>query len=95
MDKVILTILTPNVAMMARARSISGRQRNTSMARIINPSSLPPKNPAIEPNAPPAASDIAMDEMPIMSEIRAPWTIRARISRPSSSVPSRFVLLGP
>ena len=52
-------------------------------------STQPRKYPAITPSAVPSTSDTQIEVKATSSEMREPWMIRLRMSRPNSSVPSR------
>ena len=65
------------------------------MAPISSVSSLPLKKPDSSPMVPPMISPRRMADTPTVSEIWAPWMIRESWSRPRSSVPSQYWLLGP
>ena len=81
--------------MMARASSSAGKASSTSMAPISRVSMRPLKKPEISPTVPPMISPSRMAETPTVSDTWAPWMIRESWSRPRSSVPSQYWLLGP
>ena len=56
---------------------------------------LPPKYPAAAPSIVPMTSAMAVAPMPTASETRPPYSVRAKISRPASSVPNQCSADGP
>ena len=82
-----LSIPGPATATIAMANRMLGNARRRSMQRIINVSAHPPQYPAHRPRSVPTSSAAVMEAPPIRSEIREPYIIRLRISRPKSSVP--------
>ena len=85
----------PSNAATVRARTSGGNENSASIVRMITESTAPLKNPAIRPRgmamtaARPTISNAARNE------IRAPQMRRLRMSRPRSSVPSRWESDGP
>jgi hypothetical protein len=77
-----------------RARTIVGRTRKKSDRRIRTLSTAPPTNPATMPTSDPMTIVMSVAIRPMIIEIRAPWTVRFRRSRPSSSVPNGYAALG-
>ena len=66
-----------------------GKESQISMKRCIRISNLPPKYPWIAPTVMPIAEDISVSTKAKNNDSRSPYKIRAKISRPSSSVPSQ------
>jgi hypothetical protein len=56
MATITLVMLGPSTAVTAMAMTKGGRDRRTSMTRIVASSTTPPWNPAITPDVPPRAS---------------------------------------
>ena len=73
--------------MMASSRA--GIDSTTSTIRMMAISTQPRKYPAITPSAVPSTNDTQTEVKATSSETRDPWMMRLRMSRPSSSVPSR------
>ena len=65
------------------------------MKRMISVSTTPRKKPATRPSPIPAESESVTTIRPMISEKRAPWMMRERMSRPTASVPSRNSALPP
>ncbi len=86
--------LPPMTSSMIGARisasTIVGRTRKKSDTRMRKPSTAPPTNPATIPTRVPITIVTSVARSPIVIEIRAPWTVRLSMSRPSSSVPNRY-----
>ena len=76
------------------AKSRNGIESITSTARANNVSTMPPKKPAISPTTVPMSTVRSVAITPTSSEMREPYAIRTRRSRPWSSVPSQNVRLG-
>ena len=57
-------------------------------------STMPPRKPASRPMVVPMMMALTLATMPTISEIRAPYTVRTKTSRPRSSVPNQYVELG-
>ena len=68
-----------------------------STMRIITASVLPPRKPAVAPQAMPSDTEASVASKPTVSEIRPPIRQRTNKSRPASSVPQKcvFFRLGP
>jgi hypothetical protein len=60
------------------------------MARCENRSKRPPKKPISAPVSVPTSTPITVSAMPNSTDTRKPYSSRARMSRPRSSVPSQF-----
>ena len=71
-----------------------GRTRKKSVIRIRTPSVRPPTNPPTTPMTPPRMIVITVASSPMTIEIRVPCTVRLSMSRPISSVPSKWAALG-
>ncbi len=66
------------------------------MTRLMRASTQPPKKPARTPRTVPMITATMADRKPTRSEIRAPWTMRAKMSRPlTGSTPSQCSPLMP
>jgi hypothetical protein len=76
------------IGVRIRARTNVGMTRKKSVIRMRIASVVPPTNPATIPTTTPIATVTIVARKPMTSEIRAPWTVRFSMSRPSSSVPS-------
>jgi hypothetical protein len=87
--------LGPSTATTAIASRSPGNASSVSITRLITSSTRPPKYPATEPSVVPTTADTSTTVSPTANEIRAPATMRDRMSRPSSSRPKRCVALGP
>jgi hypothetical protein len=61
-----------------------------STSRMISESTWPPKYPEMRPSAVPMIPPTKIATSETVSETRAPWIRRLRLSRPSLSVPSRL-----
>ena len=72
-----------------------GRTACTSQMRMMKASIRPPTKPASRPSATPISIDSSTDATPTTSEMRAPYISADRMSRPWSSVPSRYLALPP
>src|ERR1051325_4654313 len=66
-----------------------------SITRLPPSSTPPPKAPAMEPSAAPTPDEIETTTLPTISEIRAPASTRAKMSRPSSASPNQCPADGP
>ena len=80
---------------ISSATRIGGKLSMTSHRRIKKLSTQPPKNPASKPNSTPTSTEIITEANPTASEIRAPYINVDKISRPWSSVPSRYMRVPP
>ncbi len=87
--------LRPSTAIIAMANRIAGSASSTSTNRISVASRQPPKNPATSPIGTPITAAIITAPAAVSSEVRAPNTTRARMSRPTSSVPNQLATDGP
>ena len=67
----------------------AGMERIASVKRIITILIKPLKYPAIKPRVVPITRPIALDKRLAMNDIRAPYMIREKTSRPNASVPKR------
>ena len=76
------TRLEPSAATMARAIIIEGMHMMESSTRIMIASTRPPTSPHTAPRKPPSTTPMATAPKPTSSELREPWTIRAKRSRP-------------
>jgi hypothetical protein len=70
-----------------RARTKVGRTRKKSVMRMSVVSTQPPMNPLTIPTNTPMATVTTVASSPMIIDTRAPWNVRLRMSRPSSSVP--------
>ena len=73
---------------------IRGIDRSMSISRAMPVSIQPRKYPAMAPTMVPNVIEIATEMKPIDNEIRAPYRIRLKMSRPNLSVPSRCSMEG-
>ena len=80
---------------MSSAIRMAGKDSITSHTRMMKASTMPPRKPARSPSPTPTTTDSTTDANPTSSEIRAPNMRADRMSRPWSSVPSRYLLLPP
>ena len=65
-----------------------------SMHLMINPSTFPPKYPAMEPRMVPMIRENATADSPTIREIFVPERTREKMSRPSWSVPNQYSAQG-
>src|SRR6266536_2322207 len=79
---------------MARISTSGGNASSTSMPPIASASNFPRKYPDSMPSPAPKPSPINGERNPTVSEVRAPNTRRASMSRPSPSVPSQCCASG-
>src|SRR6266853_3154204 len=80
----------PRKAANAMARRIPGKERNELIRTMLTKrSNAPPKYPAREPSARPTTPAPSTTDTPTSNETRAPYRVRDRTSRPSSSVPNQ------
>ena len=56
---------------------------------------MPPKKPASRPTTSPMKSASPEATMPTKSEVRAPYIVRTKRSRPAESAPNQNELFGP
>src|SRR6185437_4927817 len=82
-----LTSPGPRIATSVRASSREGKDRMTSITRMMTTSTTPRKKPATRPRITPATSAATTTKKPMASEKRAPKMTRESMSRPTSSVP--------
>ena len=80
--------------MIAIANNKNGKDENTWMIKEITASTFPPKYPAHTPIVYPITVAIICETTPTLKEIRQPYTILEKISRPKSSVPNQCWALG-
>ena len=80
----------PMMAMTARASSTVGMASTASAKRMKATSTQPRRYPVSRPTATPATIPAITAERLISSEVRVPSRMRAKTSRPSESVPSRW-----
>ena len=74
----------------AIAKTSSGKARNISISRLVRVSTQPPRKPEMIPSVVPIATDNRVARRAINSEIRLPYTIRLKMSRPfTGSMPMR------
>ena len=73
------------------ATNSDGNDNITSQMRMMTASTLPPAKPDSRPRATPTTIDSSTEARPTNSEIRAPYMMAERMSRPWSSVPSRYL----
>jgi hypothetical protein len=83
----IVMRLGPSAATNASARRICGNDSVTSTTVMITVSTRPPRNPERSPRVTPTRRLTTTAETPTRREIRAPWMIRLKTSRPTWSVP--------
>ena len=84
----------PVTATMSMASRSSGKAMRMSMAADIASSTQPPAKAAARPSGTPMAAPTTTAPMPTTSAMRAPTMTCAKRSRPSRSVPSRWLMLG-
>src|SRR6218665_77136 len=75
---------------ISKATRMGGKDSITSHNRISTASIQPPRKPASRPRDTPSATDSSTETRPTTSEMRAPYISAERMSRPCSSVPSRY-----
>ena len=93
--RITLNRLEPSTAIKHRAIKINGNDSIISTIRIITASIHPPKKPARSPSVTPITRDTTTAKMPTISANREPCISRLKMSRPISSVPSRYVAVPP
>jgi len=81
----------PRAAAKASASTRRGNARKMSVMRISTVSAAPPKYPAGRPMARPTGTTITPTMATMVSVMREPNTTRAKMSRPSSSVPNQML----
>ena len=79
----------PRAAAKASAMTRRGKARKMSVTRISTVSIMPPKYPATVPMTRPTGSTMIDTRKMMVSVMRLPWTMREKMSRPSSSVPNQ------
>ena len=84
----IVSRLGPSAATKASARRSCGNDRVTSTTVMITVSTRPCRKPLSSPRVTPTVRLTSTAEIPTISETRAPWIMRLRMSRPTWSVPS-------
>ncbi len=89
-----LRMPAPRAAVITRARITVGNASIRSVARIIVSSATPPTNPAMAPTSVPSTAARTTAPMPTGIEMRAPYRMRLRMSRPRASVPSQWPAVG-
>src|SRR5262244_862882 len=87
--------LGPTAATRTSASKIVGKDSEMSTSRMSRESTRPPKYPEISPSAVPTMPPTKIAIADTVRETRAPWINRLRMSRPSLSVPRRWVALPP
>src|SRR5215510_5746896 len=87
--------LGPTEATSTSASKIVGKDSEMSTSRMSKESVRPPKYPEISPSAVPTMPPTKIAIADTVSDTRAPWISRLRMSRPSLSVPRRWVALPP
>ena len=83
---------TPSTSSAIR---IDGKDSITSHSRMMKASSRPPTKPESSPSVTPTSADTTTEATPTNSEMRAPYISAERMSRPWSSVPSRYFVVPP
>ena len=83
-----MTRLGPSAATKASARRSCGNDHVMSTIVIKTMSTRPPTKPLTSPSVTPISTLTTTARTPTSSEIRAPWIMRLRMSRPTWSVPS-------
>src|SRR6266478_6327755 len=84
--------LGPSTAMIPIASRMKGNASWASASVMIMVSVQPPQKPARRPSVAPTIPPTTTAAKPTSSEIRAPWIVRERTSRPRWSVPSTCAL---
>ncbi len=79
----IVTRLGPSAATKARARRICGNDSVMSTIVMSTVSTRPPTNPLTSPSVTPTSTLTMTASTPTSSEMRAPWMMRLRMSRPT------------
>ena len=78
----------PSMPANTTATSSSGKPHVRSVTAVMTVSNLPPKYPAIDPMTKPSTRVKVVVITATSREIPVPATVRQRMSRPYSSVPS-------
>ena len=71
----------------------AGKDSMTSHKRIRKASSQPPRKPAMRPRLTPTSKESMTEAMPTTKEMRVPYIRADKMSRPWSSVPSKYLAL--
>ena len=90
MARISLTSEPPSAVTMISASSRVGKAISMSAPRMMSVSTRPPERRRRCPAAPPARRPKTTEASPTSSDTRAPQMMRLRMSRPNSSVPSRW-----
>jgi hypothetical protein len=69
---------------------MDGKLSITSQVRMIRASTRPPTKPDNRPRLTPTSTDSNTEAKPTNNEMRAPYMSADKMSRPWSSVPSRY-----
>src|SRR5712692_3297376 len=88
-------MLGPTMAARKIAKTMAGNASQASVTRMMIWSTQPPTYPARIPIAVPMLPATSVPISPTISDTRAPWIRRLRMSRPWKSVPSGVVQLPP
>ena len=95
MDRITVHVLAPRAEASNSARSIGGKDNNTSTRRSPSRSNLPPKKALATahtaPNVVPSSTDVTATNRDHL----VPWTILLSRSLPMKSVPNQCCQLGP
>ena len=75
--------LGPSAATKARASRIWGKDHVMSTTVMMTVSARPPTKPLIRPSVTPTSTLMTTASTPTSSEMRAPWMMRLRMSRPT------------
>ena len=90
-----VTRLGPSAATKASVSRICGNDHVMSTTVMMTVSARPPTKPLTRPSVTPTSTLITTASTPTSSEMRAPWMMRLRMSRPTWSVPSGYAALPP
>ena len=90
----MLFSLSRNKKISSSSKGSCGRLRKRSVTHISTESTQPRDMPAMEPMTTPTVTAISIAARPTESEMRPPYNMRARMSRPRSSVPIRCPAVG-
>ena len=74
---------SPTIALIVMASRMNGNESWTSAMRMSTAEGQRSTNPATRPRSPPATPVMSTVQTPMKSARRAPWSTRARRSRPS------------
>src|SRR5207245_4987159 len=88
-------MLGPTMAARKIAKTMAGNASQASVTRMMIWSTQPPTYPARIPIAVPMLPATSVPISPTISDTRAPWIRRLRMSRPWKSVPSSVVARPP